>query len=236
MEKFVPDIQEQFRHNGFPRFVKGQLQELMLQQDGPPRLSTTDRFEFLNRDNSLGIILSPSSLIIQTTTYSDFETFENSVGVALKTINSVVNIDLVERIGLRYIDVVRLKDKESFADYLKPGLLGIETKDLGIKNWISRSESLGVTPLGSLVVRWSQSENSVPLNVIPSSMSVSIQLQPKEIATLLDFDHFIEGSLDFDVDTIVSKLGELHDGIDQAFRNSVTSKALELWGNEEKNA
>ena len=233
MEKFVPDIQEQLRHNGFPRFVKGQLQELMLQADAPPRVNTTDRFEFLNRDNSLGIVLSPNSVIIQTNTYKNFEEFEKSIAVALKVVNSIVKIDLAERIGLRYVDVVRLGEKQALADYLRPGLLGIDTTELGITTKTSRYEFLGSTSLGKLVVRSAQSESPLPINVVPSSIAPSVSLAPNEIATVLDFDHFFEGSLDFDIDKILSIMGDLHDAIDRAFRNSVTTKALKFWGNEE---
>jgi uncharacterized protein (TIGR04255 family) len=234
MEKFVPEIQEQFRHNGFPRFVRGQVQEIMLQAEGPPRLNTTDRFEFLNRDSSFGIVLSPSSMIVQTKNYTNFEEFEKTIATALTVVNSIVKIDLAERIGLRYIDVVRLREKESFADYLRPGLIGMDTTGLGITKWTSRYESLGITQLGKLVVRCAQSEDPVPINVVPSSMAPSLQLSPNEIVAVLDFDHFVEDSLDFDVDTILSKIANLHDATDRAFRNSVTGKALELWGNEEK--
>jgi uncharacterized protein (TIGR04255 family) len=233
MEKFVPEIQERLRHSGFPRFVKGQLQELILQADGPPRVNAVDRFEFLNRDNSVGVLLSPSSLIIQTTKYRNFEDFEKSVATALRVVNSIVKIDLAERIGLRYVDVVRLQDRQTFADYLRPGLLGIDTTELGITANTSRYEFLGVTPMGKLLIRSAQSENPLPINVVPSSMSLSVPLKPNEVAAVLDFDHFVEESAEFDVDQILSTLQDLHDGINRAFRNAVTSQALTFWGNEE---
>jgi len=234
VEKFIPDIQEQLRHKGFPRFVRGQIQEVLLQADSPPKFNITDRFEFQNKDGTVGIVLTPTSFAVQTNSYSKFEDFEEIVATTLIVINRVLNITLAERVGLRYVDLVRLNQDEKWSDYLQSGLLGIDPENVSAKAWIGRYESLGTTDLGKLVIRCSQSEQILPPDLFPTSLNYKTELKAGEIATLLDFDHFVEKSNDFDTRSIVSLIGELHDSIDIVFRKSVTSNALARWGNGEE--
>ena len=233
MEKFIPDIQEKLRHKGFPRFMKGQVQEVLLQADSPPKFNITDRFEFQDKDGTVGVVLTPTSVAVQTNKYSRFEDFEEVVATTLLVINRVVEISLAERVGLRYVDLVRLGKDERWSDYLQSGLLGIDPETVGVKSWMSRYESLGATELGKLVVRCSRSEQILPPDLFPTTLRYGTALNPGEVATLLDFDHFVEKSSDFDTRSIVALIGELHDTVDIAFRKSVTADALVRWGNGE---
>ncbi len=234
LEKFVPDIQEQLRHKGFPRYVRGQMQELLVQPDTPPKFNVTDRFEFQDKDESIGIVLTPTSFAVQTNRYSRFEDFQEVIATALIVVNRVLNLTLVDRVGLRYVDLVRPGESETLADYLRPGLLGIDPKGAGVTAWRSRYEALGHTVLGNLAVRCSQSEQILPPDLFPTTLKYSTALRPGEVATLLDLDHFVEGSSDFDTRRVVDLIGELHDAVDLAFRESVTPGALTRWGHGEK--
>ena len=46
---------------------------------------------------------------------------------------------------------------------------------------------------------------------------------------LLDTDHFDEGGSDFSVETALNRASNLHDVLDQSFRQLVTDDALRLW-------
>lgn len=234
IDKFIPDIQEQLRHKGFPRFSKGQVQEFFLQPDAPPKFNMSDRFEFQDRDGATGVVLTPTSFAVHTNKYSRFEEFEDIVATTLVVVNRVLRLTLAERVGLRYVDLVRLSEGETWADYLQPGLLGIDSKVVGVEKWLSRYEALGTTSLGKLMVRCSQSEQILPPDLFPTTLNYSTSLRAGETATLLDFDHFVEKSTDFDTRDIVTIIGELHDAVDVAFRHSVTANALSRWGNGEQ--
>lgn len=205
-----------------------------MQPDAPPKFNVTDRFEFQDKDESIGIVLTASSFAVQTNKYSRFEDFEEVISTALVIVNRVLNLTLVERVGLRYVDLVRPAENEILADYLKPGLLGIDPQRAGVTGWRSRYEALGQTMLGKLAVRCSQSEQILPPDLFPTTLRYSTVLRPGEVATLLDFDHFVEGSSDFDTRRVVELIGQLHDVVDLTFRDSVTPNALARWGNGEK--
>jgi uncharacterized protein (TIGR04255 family) len=231
VEKFVPEIQEKFRHKGFPRFLRSQVPEFAFAQvDSAPKVTFIDRFEFQNREASLGIVLTYNNFAVHTNDYKTYEDFEKSIATAIDVINSAMNLSIVERIGLRYVDLIRLKKGETWKEYLQEGLLGLDPEKVGVKSWMAKFESLGVTDVGKLMIRCAQTQQALPPDLQTPTLKYSITLKPGEVATLLDTDHFSEESTDFKPSTVLTKIGDLHDHIDKAFRNSVTSNALKSWG------
>ncbi len=235
IEKFIPDIQEQLRHKGFPRFGKNQIHEILVQQNAAPKVSLTDRFEFQNKDQSVGIVLTPNSVAIHTSKYKNFEDFEEIFATVLTVVNRVLDLSLLERVGLRYIDMVRIDQSvgERLMDYLKPGLLGLDPDRIGAKDWAGRLEQSGRSEFGMLVVKCLQHNQILPPDLLPSSLSYGITLRQGEVVTLLDFDHFATKANEFDPKYVVVAIGELHDALDLAFREAVTDEALIRWGKEE---
>ena len=86
LDKFIPEIQEQLRHTGFPRFEHGQMQQFTLQPAAPPKIETTDRFEFQNRDKTAGIVLTTNSVSLQTNSYTTFEEFMATAKIAFDAV------------------------------------------------------------------------------------------------------------------------------------------------------
>jgi uncharacterized protein (TIGR04255 family) len=237
IEKFVPEIQEKLRHKGFPRFARGQVMEIALQPDGTPKFNAVERYEFQDKDARLGIVLQSNSLAVHTNNYLNYEKFEEEIKTALIEVHRVVGINLSERIGLRYVNLIRLQEAEKWADYLHEGLLGLEPRAVNVDHWLSRSEAIGTTQVGKLAVRFSQSEQAFPPDLVTSSLHYSLELAKGEIVTTLDFDHFVESVSDFSVAGAISTLEKLHESLDLVFAASVTTGALSKWGKvEEQNA
>jgi uncharacterized protein (TIGR04255 family) len=237
IEKFVPEIQEKLRHKGFPRFARGQVMEIALQADGAPKFNAVERFEFQDKEARLGIVLQSNSLAVHTNSYSNYEKFEEEIKTALMAVHRVADISLAERIGLRYVNLIRLQDGERWTDYLHQGLLGLDPQSVGVDHWLIRSEATGTTEAGKLAVRCSQSEQPFPPDLLTSTLHYSLELAKGEIVTTLDFDHFVEGVSDFSVVAAMSTLERLHESLDLVFATSVTEQALRKWGKaEEQNA
>jgi uncharacterized protein (TIGR04255 family) len=233
IEKYVPEIQEQLRHKGFPRFVRGQQHEIAIQPDGAPKFSAVERFEFQNKEASLGIVLQSNSVVVHTNSYSNYEAFEEHTKTALMAVHRIVNISLSERIGLRYVNLIRLESGERWTDYLHRGLLGLDPDSVGVRKWVSGSQFLGETAVGQLAIRCSQSEQPFPPDLLTSSLKYSMALDKGEVVTILDLDHFLEQASDFKVSAAMSTLEQLHEGLDKVFMTAVTSNALTKWGKEE---
>jgi uncharacterized protein (TIGR04255 family) len=228
MEKYVPEIQERLRRT-YPWFQRSKIQEFVFQMQGTPSLSLNDRYEFLQRDKRTGVVLMPNSVALHTNKYTSYEDFEKEFTTALGAIHESVSIGLVERIGLRYVDLIRLAPGETWSDYIKPGLLGLDAAAVGVSEWTSQSALVGKTEMGTLAFRYTQSESPIPLDLNPLTLQYGELLKPKEIGTILDFDHYSEQTRDFELEPVMNAVGDLHDSVDKAFRNAVTPGALKKW-------
>src|SRR6266436_4998289 len=239
IEKYIPEIQERIRHQ-VPRFDRGQIQEIRLFDLGqPPKVTTTERYEFQNKEGTSGIVLTPYFIALHTSKYDIGERFEETLETALSIAHEVVQFSLVERIGLRYVDMIRLRPGETWSEYLQPGLLGLDTSTLSISESLNRFEFVGSTDVGKLVVRYSQVRYSqsdpgmiLPHDLLQNTLKYDIQLNPNELVAFLDIDHFSEQSRDFEVSPVMEVVSDLHDNTTKAFRNAVTETALIRWGRE----
>src|SRR5882762_2482103 len=229
MEKYVPEIQEKLRLK-YPWFQRSKIQEIMFQAQGTPSVSFSDRYEFLQRDKRTGVVLISNSVALHTNKYTNYEAFEEEFADALSAIHNSVGIGLVERIGLRYVDLVRLGPDEKWSDYIKPGLLGLDVETVGVTPLTSQSAWLGKTQVGTLAFRYTQSESPIPPDLMPVSLQYEGDLlRSKEVGTILDIDHYSEATRDFELEGVIGAIGDLHDNVDRAFRSAVTPAALRKW-------
>jgi uncharacterized protein (TIGR04255 family) len=237
IDKYIPDIQEQLRHRGFPRFKREQVRHLRLDFGAEPKFNISERFEFLNKDQTTGLILAPDFVALHGSQYQNFENFKEMLGSGLEIIHRALQIGLTERIGIRYVDLVRVREGEALGDYLQPGLLGLDPTTMGVRSSLSRFEFVGLTEVGKLIVRCStaQGEEFLPPDLEPTSLKFDITPEPNESRYILDFDHSSEGAeaSDFSIKGVLDSMQQLHNNLDLAFRHAVTEQALTRWGNEE---
>lgn len=240
IEKYIPEIQERIRRQGFPRFQQGQIQEIRFNLGQDPKIITAERYEFQDKEGTSGIILAPDFIALHTNKYDIGEHFEAMLKTALDIAHEVVQFSLAERIGLRYVDLIRPRQGEMWSEYLQPGFLGLDTTELGIRESLNRFEFIGVTNVGKLLVRYAQARYSqteqgmiLPPDLIPNSLNYDMQITPNEVVAFLDLDHFSEQSRDFEVSSIMDTVSDLHDILDQTFRRAVTETALQRWGKQE---
>jgi uncharacterized protein (TIGR04255 family) len=236
IDRYVPEIQEKLRRNGFPGFTSTQIPELIFEAAGAkPVVNALSRFEFQDRDERTGIVLTPKSIGIHTNQYKTFDQFHGAFAAALETINTVAELQLRERIGLRYVDLIEPEARESLGDYLAPHLLGYDAALVGVTEASFDFKFEGRSPHGGIIARHysPQIANMFPPDLIGVALNYSYRKPPPlGRASLLDFDHATVQKRDFVVEEILETLETLHDGLDILFRNSVTQHALEQWGRE----
>ncbi|MGA8273234.1 MAG: TIGR04255 family protein [Candidatus Sulfotelmatobacter sp.] len=134
----------------------------------------------------------------------------------------VLNISLSERIGLRYVNLIRLGPDENWVDFIHQGFLGLDPNSVGVEKWTSGSQFLGMTGVGQLVIRCSRSEQPFPPDLLTSTLAYSTPLSDKgETVTTLDFDHFAEQASDFKVPAAMATLERLHESLDRVFTAAV---------------
>jgi uncharacterized protein (TIGR04255 family) len=234
IERYVPEIQERLRMSGYPSYTNVQVPEIIFEAVGAgPVVTTLSRYEFQNKSERTGIVLTPKSIAVHTNQYTTFDEFCAVIEMALETVHTTATLQLHERIGLRYVDLIELERAEELKDYLPPHLLGYDQAAIGIAGGQFNFEFEGNTPYGRLVARHytPQVRNMFPPDLAGVSLNYSYRTAPSpRKAVLLDFDHASDHKGDFVIEEILETLENLHDGLDIIFRNSVTTAALEKWG------
>ena len=71
--------------------------------NGVPSISTGG-FRYLSRDKTRSIVVTSSAMIIESSAYTQFEDYADTIGRAVDALARTLKIASVERIGLRYID------------------------------------------------------------------------------------------------------------------------------------
>ena len=232
MGDYIDDVQERLRRSGFPRFEEGRAHEILLRPGLQPEIREHTRWEFQNKERSAAIIVMQNAIVLHTNSYDTFDQFAKSLRLALEVIGDAAKPALVERLGLRYVDLIRPDAGESWTAYLKQGLHGLQPESIGMTGGLQRHETIGTTKAGQLVIRCVQSTDGafLPADMLPSTLDYSrVTVIPGELVTLLDLDHFSPATRDFDVDQVMIAMWELHENLDVSFREAVTEHALIKW-------
>ena len=235
---YIPGIQEAFRRHGFPIERAGRIQQLTIGPTGV-HASEQERWEYRTKDEQWSVTVLQDSLVLQTTAYERFEGFAQRLDAALKTVLEQTEQDkfgIIQRVGLRYIDLIQPRTGEDYRHYLRPGFHGASDAPFVAGSHRLYVESVGRTVVGdtfgTMVLRVSQNDQGGDLP--PDLSSGAPRFQPRsksgELVTLVDMDHFIEGTFDPSADWVTERAYEMHDHLIETFHEHVVSKeAIEVW-------
>jgi len=238
MADYIPAIQEDFRRHGFPIERAGKIQQLTITPAGV-QSSEQERWEYRTRDERWSITVLQDSVVLQTTAYERFEDFADRFERALWTVLGNTEQDqlgIVQRVGLRYIDLVRPRVGEDHRAYLRPGLHGIADEVFTVGSHRVHVECVGRTAVGAvagtLIVRVAQNDQGfdLPPDLVGAAPPHEIRARAGELVTLIDMDHFVEGNFDPDAAWAVARAYEMHDHLIETFhQHVVTEHAVEAW-------
>lgn len=234
----IPDIKTKLAAD-FPRYQESQIQNIIVVGQAEPsaRIETAERWDFLNATKTRGVVIAPDFLLLHTNLYDTFEQFSTMLEMVIGVVGDVAGSPFVERVGLRYVDLIQPNDGESPGHYLKPGLVGYpvdEIPALGVKLSLSRTETRVVTKVGQLSIRCFERNDGtfLPPDLVPTVLEYPTEPPRGIILTILDIDHSATTGFPFNRSQIMDLFAELHDGTDIAFRGAVTDHALAVWRQE----
>jgi uncharacterized protein (TIGR04255 family) len=238
MGDYIPGIQEAFRRHGFPIERAGKIQQLTITPAGVD-IVEQERWEYRTKDEQWSVTVFQDSVVLQTTAYERFEGFAEKLEAAVKTVleeSEQDKLGLIHRVGLRYIDLIRPGDGESFRDYLRPGFHGASDAPFATGSHRLHVESVGRTSVGdtsgTMVLRVAQNDQGfdLPPDLIGGAPKFQSRAQPGELVTLVDMDHFIEGKFDPSAEWVTARAYVMHDHLIETFHEHVVSaKAIEVW-------
>ena len=241
MERYVPAIQDAFRRTGLPIERAGKVHQVTFGpgSSAPVQMVEQQRWEYRNREETWSVMVTQDNVILQTTAYTRFEEFAERLRSAVDTVLTESEHDglgVVQRVGLRYIDVVCPSVGNGFRFYLRPGLHGVPDEVFQPGRHLLHVESRGQTVVGgrpgAMVIRVVQNDqgHSLPPDLMAAAPNYSSKAEPGELVTLIDMDHYVEGTFDADSGWVVARAYEMHDHIVETFHDHVvTREAIEEW-------
>lgn len=100
-------------------------------------VETERRYRFLNREATASAVVSRNAVTVETTDYEEFHDFRSLVLTVAEAVAATTKIVGVERIGLRYIDEVRvpagITDARGWRGWISDDLLGALTLADGLQ-------------------------------------------------------------------------------------------------------
>ena len=242
MPERIPNIQRELKALGFPRFEQGQVPQIVfLQPDGQQKkLQFAPQWLFLSADRTSGFVLTTEFITFITSAYTTFEEFLKPVRAAAEILARLGSVELMDRVGLRYIDLVRPAANESVSDYVTPQLLGIEESKLskhGARRVNVATEIQFATRFGTLVFRLRQLPPGawLPPDLDGNLLKGTVTMSPGDTAFALDCDHYRDSlSARFEPAFLEQLLWDLHSVASDAFKAAATPHALKVWGPEKE--
>ncbi len=240
IEKAVPDIQEDLRKHGFPLLEERVVNQVTFSLNEPPNIDQRKIWWFLASDKKQAVVLSRNAVVLQMSAYESFGGFSQTLSRVVITVQNATKVELVLRLGLRYVNRISALEGEDLRVLLDEHLLGLPDDDLpkDQRNLSRRCEQDDQTSMGILRMRVTQStrESSLEQELGPIPVEVpGAELQSGAPTALLDLDHFSLEQFPFNPEEIMQRIHGLHKDLEQRFVRVVTEDALQRWGHREKN-
>lgn len=218
LEIYLAKIREKFRLAGYTDFEKKEFTTFDIASISAPHPITqqSQYYVFSNMDGSSSFVLNQNALSFQTTNYSTFEMFSNTLFQGLEIVHKTVisGLDFSEQIGMRFLNAVIPKTAETLHQYLIPEVLGLYGKLEG-RSVRAFSESLNQTASNvSLISRVIIHEG--PLGFPPDLQPIKGQtgshfLKTVGIHATIDIDAVHKARELFKLENLNSCLRVLHD-------------------------
>lgn len=185
---------------------------------------------FASRDLHHSVTVQPKALIIESMVYTGWDDFREHVVTAMRAHDAVKPVEGIERIGLRYIDEIRVPDTHDsieWADWVSDDLIGPKSIEGVLGAPIAQSQGTAivqVNPSISYTVRYGAALGQA---VVSTDNLVRADEMSGEYF-LLDLDGAWLPSRrsvpEFDIDAVTATLDELHQPIGALFESLITDR------------
>lgn len=190
-----------------------------------PTQQTQITWRFSQPDNLWRVSLAPSFLALETTAYKSASDFVERTSLLVEALSEHINPQVVDRIGLRFINRVVGAPLQNLAKYVRPEVVGILTSGVVPNVQHAMSESLFDVPEeeARLLARWGH----LPANatIDPAALDAI-----GEASWILDLDMFSKEGSPFATKQVLKQINTYAERIYTFFRWAVTEELLKLYG------
>lgn len=211
--------------------------ELTLAFNSEPVVTQRDFPRFATRDGRTSLVLTPTSLVLETSTYDSYETFRSLVESSVKAVYDLMAIDGIRRLGLRFIDEIRVPGIDQLPgdwnQWIVDGLLVPIAPQLHV----SKGELAPRTWQGNVAYDTGDDEWTVKLRYGPTYGQALSPNSPTKGPTREDGVYFLLDSdaawqpMDevpaFTVDSILAACDRVHEPLSVLFKSVVKPQLVE---------
>jgi uncharacterized protein (TIGR04255 family) len=199
----------------------------------PPVLEQSVVPRFATRDQTTAVTFNAQAVAVETTKYETFEHFLEFIRVGIEARQKVAPVDGLMRLGLRYIDEIRVPDvcdgAIGWREWVNASLLGVA--QVGAPLGLNAEQCQGVTVFkqGSgqqIAVQYGTREGFAVLPGGPLQRSTP---SPGPFF-LVDIDSFwtAAGEVpEFNIEAIMSLYVDLHEPVSRLFESLITDRLRE---------
>jgi uncharacterized protein (TIGR04255 family) len=194
----------------------------------PPEVRIEEFPRYFSRDNTMAVSVRAEALVIETTRYLQWEQLRALAVEVLEARQDIGGVDGVERVGLRYINEIRVPGEavHDWAPWVDPTLLG--PASVGEQLGLTAAHWQGVTAFTpgrerTVVLRHGPRDGFA---VDPGGDLKRATPTPGPFF-LLDIDSFWtpgEGIPEFDIETLLTTCNELHTPVRGLFECLITDR------------
>lgn len=187
---------------------------------------------FVTRDRTTSATFGPQSVVVETTRHKSYSDLADVLRLALDARQTVAPVDGLTRLGLRYINEIRVPDPPGGATGWDAWVSGRLTGQAGLGNALGVTEQQwqGVSALARgagrhLLLRYGPSEGYA---VAPGALERPTP-SPGEFF-LLDIDSFwqpVDVVPEFSASTIMELCADLHEAVTVTFETLITDRLRE---------
>lgn len=226
----------------FPIYEQQLDQGIEFSQDSKSQNFSTfiePEYHFISPDRCTGVVVKTDRLIVHTTNYENFPSFETCLKCVIAIVTESLDITVFNSFGLRYVDAIdSIKEGnpvQAISQSLHPFQLGIDN----VNHTTSQYVNLYDTPFGRLIFKSFYTANGKANTVIPPDLTgLARRLkQSRKMSEgpsiLLDYDHnyTVDGNAveKLDLENLFTNLGEMHNISSNAFIKTINADLTGNW-------
>ena len=192
---------------------------------GPPETVVEEFAKFFNRENTISISMRSSSIVIEASDYPGWEAFRAIAAEALSARIAVSVLDGIERVGLRYIDEIRVPQPEAgWDEWLSSSVLGPLSTGIAMSLTAWQGNAVyGDANSSALVLRYGLYDGAA----VDSSELRRIRPIAHSKFFLLDIDSYWipdNGTPEFEIEHVLGVIDRLHDPVRSLFESLITTR------------
>lgn len=193
-----------------------------------PEVSTEEFPKYFSRDNTIAVSIRSEAIIVETTRYVRWEHLRELTGKVLAARQEIDGVDGVERVGLRYIDEIRVPDDtgEDWASWVDSTLLG--PAPVGEPLGLRAAQWHGITvfesgPDRAVALRYGPREGYA----VDPGGDLKRPAPAPGAFFLMDIDSFwtpSDGVPELDIEMLLTTCDELHAPVRSLFERLITDR------------